>query len=187
MPTCTMCQYSYHGLCKKARREKTHLICCCSEKETESPIITVVKSTAARIRKKKDRALLRDPLSTGRKEAAALYPIEAGVTRCEWASLAKAGGGIKPIVGCMGNFASDRHHGPDKNTTSNQKGNVHRICSFCHNRWHADNDEFYDDTTRLVREGLECLAHDNVTQADIGELILAASKRKNSNGRAVSE
>jgi len=36
-----------------------------------------------------------------------------------------------------------RHHGPDKNTLNNEKGNVHRICHSCHNRWHTLNDEDY--------------------------------------------
>lgn len=85
----------------------------------------------------------KDPLSTGRKMAAEAAPIAPGMI-CEWAWLAKAGGGVVPIVGCPGRPASDRHHGPDKNTLHNQVGvNLHRICDWCHNQWHAKNDPFY--------------------------------------------
>ena len=95
-----------------------------------------------------------DVLSTGRKRAAMLYPIYEGMT-CEWAGLKHAGGGVEPIVGCNGNKLSpekggkgeliqgDVHHGPDKNTLANEPGNAHRICAYCHHRWHAANDKFY--------------------------------------------
>lgn len=62
---------------------------------------------------------------------------------CEFAWLARAGGGVTPIVGCPGYPATDIHHGPDKNTLRNVVGNVHRICAYCHNRWHAVNDPAY--------------------------------------------
>jgi hypothetical protein len=89
-----------------------------------------------------------DVLTTGRKRAAMMYPIYDGMV-CEWAGLKFAGGGIKPIIGCPGNLLYAergkyaRHHGPDKNVLENGPGNVHRICPFCHNRWHAENNEFY--------------------------------------------
>jgi len=86
-----------------------------------------------------------DPVSSGRKMAAKVAPIVAGQI-CEWAWLAKAGGGPVPIMGCPGRPASDRHHGPDKNTLNNQLGiNLHRICDWCHNQWHAKNDPFYGE------------------------------------------
>lgn len=84
-----------------------------------------------------------DPLSSGRKMAAKAAPIAPGQI-CEWAWLAKAGGGVVPIIGCPGRPASDRHHGPDKNTLNNNVGtNLHRICDWCHNQWHAKNDPHY--------------------------------------------
>jgi len=84
-----------------------------------------------------------DPLSSGRKKAAKVAPIAPGMI-CEWAWLAKAGGGVIPIIGCPGRPASDRHHGPDKNTLHNNVGvNLHRICDWCHNQWHAKNDPHY--------------------------------------------
>ena len=99
-------------------------------------------------RLRKNKATLKDPLSTGRKEAARLYPLDKE-RDCEWAYNSKAGGGKHPIRGCgIGNTPvgkqKHRHHGPDKNTMNNEEGNVHRICHFCHNRWHAANDDEYD-------------------------------------------
>lgn len=95
-----------------------------------------------------------DVLSAGRKRAAMLYPIYDGMT-CEWAGLKFAGGGVEPIIGCDNNKLSskkggegelvqgDVHHGPDKNTLENGAGNAHRICAYCHHRWHAANDKYY--------------------------------------------
>lgn len=95
-----------------------------------------------------------DVLSAGRKRAAMLYPIFDGMT-CEWAGLKAAGGGVEPIIGCDNNKLSskkggegdlvqgDVHHGPDKNTLENSPGNAHRICAYCHHRWHAANDKYY--------------------------------------------
>lgn len=54
-----------------------------------------------------------------------------------------AGGGKIPIVGCLDGMQQARHHGPDKNTLNNERGNVHRICHTCHNRWHTLNDPDY--------------------------------------------
>lgn len=94
-----------------------------------------------------------DPASTGRKLADRMFKIKPGMV-CEWARQKNCGGGVNPIVGCMGNPASDIHHGPDKNTLNNAKvswdvgdtENIHLICSFCHNRWHAANDPAYEKT-----------------------------------------
>jgi hypothetical protein len=116
-----------------------------------------------------------DPLSSGRKMAAKVAPIAAGLV-CEWAWLAKAGGGIVPIMGCPGRPASDRHHGPDKNTLNNNLGtNLHRICDWCHNQWHAKNDPGYgprptkddgsvDASVPFAPDG-DYVEHDPVTRA----------------------
>ena len=88
---------------------------------------------------------MKDALSTGRKRAAEAIPdheLEGMI--CEWALLKEAGGGIHPIKGCHGNKATNRHHGPDKSTLNNErKKNLHAICAFCHNEWHAKNDNTY--------------------------------------------
>lgn len=94
----------------------------------------------------KDAEDMADPESTGRKRAAKAIPdSELQGMICEWALLKEAGGGKHPIRGCHGNRATDRHHGPDKNTLNNErKANLHAICSFCHNEWHAKNDPDYE-------------------------------------------
>lgn len=89
-----------------------------------------------------DDANLKDQQSTGRKRAAKLFPLANGAP-CEWRGKKNCGGGSKPIVGCFDGTQQARHHGPDKNTLNNEKGNVHRICHTCHNRWHTENDEGY--------------------------------------------
>lgn len=145
------------------------------------PVATREKSWRKPKRKKKRRATLKDPHSTGRKEAARLYPLDRDKP-CEWSfeyirkeyaqeyeflftdldegmsedeRAARESGLHREIVRsisgskvefrvCDDNRQKARHHGPDKNTLNNEQGNVHRICHFCHNTWHAVNDEDYD-------------------------------------------
>ena len=131
----------------------------------------------------KDDLSVRDIESTGRKRAVRLFPITDGMV-CEWAGLKNAGGGVKPLVGCRGNKLSASkevrevsgfksaavHHGPDKDTLNNNPGNVHRICQFCHNRWHTLNDEYYPDkrpdTGPFIPLNGELIPHDPDTQAE---------------------
>lgn len=113
-----------------------------------------------------------DPKSTGRKRAAVAYPLEdeeGNAIECEWSGLRFAGGGISPIIGCVPgvNKATNRHHGPDKNTLNNSSGNVHRICSWCHNRWHTKNDPLYVEKF----ETPEWKAHDPETKADVATIL----------------
>lgn len=89
----------------------------------------------------KSDASLKDQQSTGRKRAAAMYPLYRDED-CEWKGKKNCGGG-KSITGCMEGKQQARHHGPDKNTLNNDEGNVHRICHSCHNNWHALNDPGY--------------------------------------------
>lgn len=84
--------------------------------------------------------------SAGRKEAARSYPLN-GDKPCEWQGKANCGGGSFPILGCptgVESYQQARHHGPEKNVQNNEPGNVHRICHYCHYRWHAANDPTYD-------------------------------------------
>jgi hypothetical protein len=90
----------------------------------------------------KDDSALKDQQSTGRKRAAKMYPLDTEAD-CEWQMKKNCGGGKLPIIGCLNGKQEARHHGPDKNTLNNEKGNVHRICHFCHNRWHTLNDPDY--------------------------------------------
>lgn len=87
---------------------------------------------------------LSDPHSTGRKRAAILYPLDKEAA-CEWQGKKNCGGGRVPVTGCTHGKQVARHHGPVKNTTRNQTGNVHRICTRCHNHWHELNDLVYDE------------------------------------------
>jgi hypothetical protein len=84
----------------------------------------------------------KDPISTGRKRAAVMYPLSPGQV-CDWAWKKNAGGGIEPITGCTGRPATHIHHGPDKSTFNNDRSNISLLCNFCHNRWHVANDKYY--------------------------------------------
>lgn len=120
----------------------------CKNDNLEQSIEAEIKEAVAKLgRPQKEDADMKDPLSTGRKRAAEILPDTLLETMiCEWALLKEAGGGVYPIEGCHGNKATDRHHGPDKNTLNNERNvNLHGICSFCHNRWHAKNDPTYEE------------------------------------------
>lgn len=123
-----------------------------------------------------------DIISTGRKRAAMMYPIFKDM-KCEWAGLKFAGGGVEPIMGCVGSVIQpskgpdkgDRHHGPDKNVINNAPDNVHRICSTCHNRWHALNNKYYGprpsaDVPFMPLEEYICKKHDPETRATDEEI-----------------
>lgn len=97
---------------------------------------------AEKFRTYKDDSALKDQQSTGRKRAAKMYPLDL-LAECEWKMKKNCGGGEHPITGCTDGKQEARHHGPEKNTLNNDKGNVHRICHTCHNRWHTLNDEDY--------------------------------------------
>jgi hypothetical protein len=112
-------------------------------------------------------------VASGRKRAVKAWRIPEG-KQCEWAGLAKAGGGVIPIVGCRiedQHKAKNIHHGPDKSTANNERSNIHMVCSSCHNRWHSINDKFYgirpeDNGTYLpLPEYGEAQAHDSQSQA----------------------
>lgn len=87
---------------------------------------------------------LKDPHSTGRKRAVTLHGHADPSQPCEWQGKANCGGGRFPILGCMSGTQENLHHGPDKNTLNNERTNIHKICSQCHNRWHTLNDPDYE-------------------------------------------
>jgi hypothetical protein len=121
---------------------------------------------------------MKNVLATGRKRAEAVAPIWDGMV-CEWKGLAAAGGGVLPIVGCPGYPAHHRHHGPDKSVLNNTVGlNLHRVCDFCHVRWHTANDIFYGPNGEADRPpaglpwvpDVEYAPHDRDTQATPAEV-----------------
>lgn len=141
--SCASCGAGFHGECYGTKGSGR--ICCCSG-STESSELDIkedVEDSYGSWRGGRRNATLRDQQSTGRKRAAALYPLSE-TESCEWKGLRFAGGGKYPIVGCRNGTQQARHHGPDKNTLNNDEGNVHRICHTCHNRWHAKNDPDYE-------------------------------------------
>ncbi len=140
MLICLPCQAECHWECINPEDLEGVLACCCK------PVEVLSAENGPRGGPTKDPAEMLDPTSTGRKQAAKLKPIEGGMI-CEWKLLARAGGGVIPIVGCIGNLAKNIHHGPDKDTTNNGDENLHRVCSECHNRWHSLNDPFYGSRT----------------------------------------
>lgn len=192
---CFLCRAGHCNECQQAWSDSFTQDCCCGGNIVFTPTGEVKEAGVVSLSDSasstdtgyiedgyggaKDIGSYKDPISTGRKRAAEMYPIETGMV-CEWANLKFAGGGVVPIVGCIGRAATDRHHGPDKNTMNNAPGNVHRICSFCHNTWHGVNDPHYgprpDQTLPFVPEG-PYEAHDAVTKATTQELLEAEKRR----------
>jgi len=116
------------------------------ESETESGFGQQESQSGLRRRTKertKNDINLKDPHSTGRKRAVTLHGHADPSQPCEWQGKANCGGGRFPILGCLSGVQENLHHGPDKNTLNNERSNIHKICSQCHNRWHTLNDPDY--------------------------------------------
>lgn len=138
--------------------------CCC---KNDPPVVGDFEEDEPRGKRRWSRdSTLKDQQSTGRKRAAVLYPIDKELP-CEWQGLRFAGGGHFPIIGCINGRQRARHHGPDKNTLNNETGNVHRICNYCHNRWHARNDDGYEEKVARIGFGR---SHDPITKATPEEI-----------------
>ena len=195
---CVACRASFHNECWQTFDPDFTEICCCGGDVKFTPTGDVKAPNAPEstgnadvdngyiddgYQASKDLADYKDPVSTGRKRAAEMYPISVGMI-CEWAGLAKAGGGVVPIVGCVGRPASDRHHGPDKNTMNNAPSNLHRVCDHCHNTWHAKNDPHYGErpvhTEPFIPKGVlgvDWFLHDSETRASTAEILEAENQR----------
>lgn len=207
---CYYCTAELHNFCLTGND-----VCCCHAIAAEtaaapatnlfsSPPVTptkVIKDVDLVKRRvgapKKDPALMKDPISAGRARAERLYPIEKGVTPCDWINLKNAGGGVVPILGCRDGKAVAVHHGPDKSVLRNEPENTHRICIFCHNRWHVANDKYYGSNGAADRPEAganwlplqEYKPHDPVTKWTeedklTDDFIRAASPRRNLGGKA---
>lgn len=126
---------------------------------------------------KRDSAL-KDQQSTGRKRAARMYPLDRNAP-CEWRNKANCGGGPYPIVGCITGLQEARHHGPDKSTSNNDEGNVHRICHYCHANWHAKNNIDYDwNSTKVNQHKPRPATKEEKTNSAVKEMIYKNSKKK---------
>lgn len=145
---CTPCGRGFHKECRKGCKS-------CHPLEE----MTVHEEIEDVPEKRKKNNLL-DPKSTGRKRAARLYPIIPD-DPCEWKGKKNCGGGRRPIIGCYDGTQKHRHHGPIKDTTRNEQGNVHRICTSCHIHWHELNDLIYDSSD------YELLPHAPVDATDL--------------------
>ena len=171
------------------------------DEPTLDDVNDIITESRGRGRPPKQDHELGDPISAGRKRAAAKVKIKVGTT-CEWAFLKYAGGGVSPIVGCTGYPASALHHGPDKSTLNNSRPedvgegepyNLHAICVFCHNRFHVANDKYYGDNGAIDRPidnstwvpTVEYKEHDPVTQENkvkVYMLEMARLKLEKENG-----
>jgi hypothetical protein len=167
--SCPPCEAEFHFECFNPENN----LCCC---EVSGPIIVTNNSNkrGGPIKEAEDMA---DPISTGRKRAAIAKPIVKGETICEWAGLLNAGGGVTPIIGCNGNYATNIHHGPDKDILNNDvDNNLHRVCANCHNRWHTENDRFYGvrptaGTPFIPLIPYVCKPHDSESKATIEQVF----------------
>lgn len=160
---CPACRAERHEECYSEEGFNDNIaegdICCCDSLRDESifsPVPSPNKYANGKSPFKDDDDASGDRVSRGRKRAANLYPISEGM-ECEWSGLARAGGGVIPIIGCQGNiltaskvhepgsnvYPGHIHHGPDKDTINNGPDNISRVCSTCHNRWHALNNPYY--------------------------------------------
>ena len=136
------------------------------------------RSGPAPARRLKRDATLKDQQSTGRKRAARMYPLSEDQP-CEWRGQANVGGGKHPIIGCVSGLQQARHHGPDKSTSNNEEGNVHRICHRCHNRWHAANNKTYDwNNTVVPAHKPRAMTDEEKEMAAFDEFMFMARKEK---------
>jgi len=73
-----------------------------------------------------------------------MFPRDASAD-CEWLGkkfLLESDGEL--FVGCNNGKQDAIHHGPNKDTLVNEVGNVWRVCTRCHNRYHTLIDPTYD-------------------------------------------
>lgn len=133
---CPACGRGFHSECDTGCVN-------CHDVTDDSKVKTLATVGGGRGQPVKDVKDVTDPYSTGRKRAAIQYPLFK-TAPCEWRGKRNCGGG-EPIIGCIKGLQQARHHGPVKNPLRNEPGNVHRICTACHNRWHTINDPIYDE------------------------------------------
>lgn len=135
--SCIYCNADMHFICVEEALEGKN--CCCEGEGFVGEPIKQLLSTRRGRPHITDGSKLADVLTTGRHRAAVRISKEylAAQHVCSWAGLAAAGGGVVPIIGCPGNIATDRHHGPNKSVLDNDDNyvdfghNLHAICRYC--------------------------------------------------------
>jgi hypothetical protein len=135
--TCLPCGREFHDECPDFSIDISS--CCCEPSPVSDISGSIEPSKDPASRRRADDTV---SVSAGRKRAAVDYEIDPNAP-CEWRGKVNCGGGFIPVPGCLIGFQTDRHHGPDKNTTNNSEENVHLICKPCHNLWHRRNDPEY--------------------------------------------
>lgn len=136
---CLACGRGFCSECRKCKKGRCHK----NASRISKLASNLTNKSEGRGAPAKDPDNIKDRHSTGRKRAALIYPLFKNKP-CEWRGKKNCGGG-RPIVGCISGVQEARHHGPVKDTLRNEPGNVHRICTSCHNRWHAQNDPHYNE------------------------------------------
>lgn len=165
METCSPCLNGKHEECVNEIVEE--IICGCAH--IDSPTPTPVLGTIAAAleeqglsevgeestRRLKLDSAVTDPQSTGRKRAAALYPLKdekGNRVPCDLANKKAPtlpnymevqidGCGVRPAT--IATHARARHHN-DYNTLNNERENILLLCNSCHALLHAKNDPFKD-------------------------------------------
>lgn len=179
---CYYCHYNEHGMCLAPTAQGSSLsgepfLCCCNEKD--QPVIIEGGEKRGPGRPQLSGDAMENVLSAGRHRAQRALPNIAN-TPCQWRGLLYAGGGVVPIVGCSDGLIDGtdygRHHGPNKSVLDNTVGvNLHGLCTSCHNRWHALNDEYYGkrppNGEPFIPLEHEMKAHDPKTRATELQLI----------------
>lgn len=160
MTQCLECASGFHPLCERGGCELCHEtqegpsgadVATLSDEDLSAGgfrRVSLGEKTGADRKRTRERTKndqqLKDPHSTGRKRAVTLHGHADSTQPCEWQGKANCGGGRFPILGCVSGVQENLHHGPDKNTLNNERSNIHKICSQCHNRWHTLNDPGYE-------------------------------------------
>ena len=161
-------------------------LCNCTHAEQPTPTRPVGTIGAAlglepeepdsrRTRRLKSDDAVTDQQSTGRKRAAAMYPLKdenGNRIPCDYANKPAPtlptymevqidGCGIRQ--GTLASHAQARHH-HDYNTLNNERENVALLCHSCHNLLHAKNDPFKDQIYERIygfRPATDDLKHAN--------------------------
>lgn len=168
---CIACAAEVYAECNNPKYiDEEYFVPCAFVSDSE---VEEIEEKRQRGRPVKEDSELQNAERVGRQRANRIKPISTG-DKCEWAMLKYAGGGVEPVIGCMGNPAAVIHHGPDKSYLNNDESNLHKLCRDCHAIWHARNDKYYDsrpeDNSAFI-PNQEYKEHDFISKATVDEVI----------------